>query len=122
MTKIDPTASIPVRWRLSSLAETDASGLASAPCYRSRKRIGIATIVVAELKFGDVQRQIFAADLVVGANNAALQDRPKAFDSIGVNSADNIVAAALADNPMRIGAAQEAIAGMLIGREQADLI
>jgi hypothetical protein len=49
-------------------------------------------VVIPELKFGDVERQIFAADLVTGADNVALPDRPKAFNRVGVNCANGIIA------------------------------
>ena len=39
-------------------------------------------VVVPELKFGNVQMQIFLADLMERPNDAALQDRPEAFDRI----------------------------------------
>src|SRR5438445_6518667 len=82
----------PVRWRLSSLAETVASDRASAACYRRTEDIDVLAIVVAEFKFSDVQRQIFAAYLVIGADNAALQDAPKAFNRVGVNGTNYIFA------------------------------
>ena len=53
-------------FRFQSQAETDASDHASAACYRGSEHIGIAAVVVAELKLRDVQRQIFGADLVKG--------------------------------------------------------
>ena len=58
-----PIAPSPVRWHHSSLAETDASDRASAACYRSPEDIGVVSIVIAELKFRDIERQILAADL-----------------------------------------------------------
>jgi hypothetical protein len=86
-------ASTPVRWRLSSLAETVASDHVSAACCRGSKDIDVLAIVVPELKFRDVQRQIFAADLVIAAGNTALQDAPEVFNRVGVNRADNMIAA-----------------------------
>jgi hypothetical protein len=74
-----------VRWPLSSLAETVTSDHASAACYRGTENIGIVAVVVAELKLRDVQRHIFGADFVEGADNATLQNRPKAFDGVGVD-------------------------------------
>lgn len=117
-----PIVSIPVRWRRLSLAETVASEHVSAACYRGSEDIDVLAVVVPELKFSDVQRQIFTADLVIGTDHAALEDAPKAFNRVRMHGADNVVAAALADDPMRIGAIEEAIAGMFVGREQADLV
>jgi hypothetical protein len=39
--------------------------------------VDIQSIVILELKFYDVQRQIFVADLMEVAHNAALDDRPE---------------------------------------------
>ena len=74
--------------------------LASAD--RRSENVGVMPIIITELKLGDIQRQIFAADFVVTANNAALQDRPKAFDCIGVNCADDMLTDAVIDNTVRI--------------------
>jgi hypothetical protein len=97
------------------------SGCASASCYCIPENIVIKAIVVPELKLSNVERQIFPAHLVVAAHHAALQDRPEAFDGIGVNCADNIITAALADNLMREGIAKKPISGMFVGCQQANL-
>jgi hypothetical protein len=76
-----PIASIPVRWPRLSLAETVASDHVSAACYRRAEDIDVLPVVIAELEFSDVQRQIFLTDLVVGADNAALEDAPEALKS-----------------------------------------
>ena len=49
-----PIAQIQARWRRLSLAETDASDLASAACYRRAENIRVPAVVVAELKLRDV--------------------------------------------------------------------
>jgi hypothetical protein len=41
-----------------------------APLNRRSENIGLAPVVIPELKFGDVQRQIFGADFVEATNNA----------------------------------------------------
>jgi hypothetical protein len=110
------------RWRRLSLAETVASDRASAACYRRSENIDVLTVVVPELKFRDVQRQIFATDLVIGADNAALEDAPEAFNRVGVDRTDNVIAAALADDMMRKVTTKKPIAGMFIRAEQADLV
>src|ERR1700682_3697120 len=51
----------------------------SASADRLAEDVLILAIIVTELKFGDVERQIFGADLVESADNAALEDRPEAF-------------------------------------------
>jgi hypothetical protein len=42
--------------------------------------------------------QIFPADLVVSADNAALQDRPKTFDCVRMNCANDMLANGVIDN------------------------
>ena len=109
-----PIAPLSFRWRRSSLAETDASDLVSAACYRRPEHIGVAAVVVPELKFGDVERQIFCAHLVERADHAALEDAPKAFNRVRVNCADNVLLVTVlhgsrADTPSspnRLGARQ----------------
>src|SRR5579885_113843 len=110
-----------VCWRL-SLAETAASVRASAACYRGSKNIGVVAVIIAKLELCDVEGQIFAAYLVVGANNAALHDRPEAFNRICVNGTHNIVSRALADHLMRILSAKQPIARVFVCGEQAHLV
>jgi hypothetical protein len=85
-----PIASVLFCWHRFRLAETDASDHASAACYRFLKHVGIEAIVVTELKFRDVQRHIFCAHLVESANNAALEQRPKAVNRVGVDCANYV--------------------------------
>jgi hypothetical protein len=40
-------------------------------------------MIVAKGKFIQIQGQIVFRDLVIGANNATLQQRPEAFDVVG---------------------------------------
>jgi len=74
MTRIAPTEQAP--WRRSQIAETFASVRVSATCYRLPKNVWFVAIVEAELKLRKVQRQIFLADIVVRADDSALQQRP----------------------------------------------
>src|ERR1700729_3468884 len=80
-----------VRWPLSSLAETVTSDHASAACYRGIKHIGVEAVVVAELKFRDVERHIFGRHFVERADNAALEDAPKALNRVRVNGAYHVL-------------------------------
>ena len=58
-----PIALRSARWRHSSLAETDASDLVSAACYRGPEHVGVKAVIVPELKLGNVERHIFGAHL-----------------------------------------------------------
>jgi hypothetical protein len=59
---------------------------------RFAEDVVIKTVVISELKFCDVQREVFAADLVIGADDAALNQRPEAFNRVRVDRADNVLA------------------------------
>lgn len=54
---------------------------------RCSKNIRVHSVVVAELKFRDVERHVFGAHLVERADRAAFEDRPEAFDGVGVDRA-----------------------------------
>ena len=76
---------------------------------RASKNIWIAAIIVAELKFRDVQRQIFTAYLVIAAHDAALNQRPETLNRVGVDRADDMLTSLMVDGTMRIFAAKMVI-------------
>jgi len=117
-----PIASIPVRWQRLSLAETVASDHVSAACYRRSEDIGVMAVVVPELKFSDVQRQIFLADLVIAADDPALEDAPEALNRIGMDSSDDVFASSVLDDLVRVNLLDVPVAGPFVGHKQADLI
>jgi hypothetical protein len=78
-------------------AEASASSDASASCYCLAEDVGILAVVVAKLKFIQVQRQVFLADVVVRADDSPLQQRPKVFDIVGMDLAAYVLALAMAD-------------------------
>src|SRR5436853_871786 len=110
-----------VRWPLSFSSETVTSDRASATCYRSLENFRVVAIVVTELEFRDVQRQVLFADLVERADDAALQQRPEAVNGLRVHHAVNVFAARVVHDLMREALAQLAVAFVFIGRDQADL-
>ena len=71
------------RWRRSQIAETFASVRVSAPCYRFAEDIRLLAIVETELKLSQIQRQVLRADIVVGADDSALEQRPKRINATG---------------------------------------
>jgi hypothetical protein len=105
-------------------AEAPASQVASASSYRCPENVGILAIVLAELKLIQIERQIFFADVMVGADNPALQQRPKALNRICVNQAANVLAFTMPDHLVRIAlpALQILVAGMLVGRDQFNFL
>ena len=69
---------------------------ASATTYRCSEDVRIIPVVIPKLKFRDVQRQIFAANFVEAAHDAALQERPEAIDRLSMDRAVDILAKPLA--------------------------
>ena len=72
------------------LAEASASGLTSASCYHVKENVLVVAIVEAVLKLSQIQRQIFLAHVVIGAEDSALEQRPERFDAVRVDFAANI--------------------------------
>ena len=60
---------------------------------RRSENILVLSVVIPELELCNVERQIFLADLVEGADDAALDQRPEAFDGLSVDRADDVLAA-----------------------------
>jgi hypothetical protein len=95
---------------------------ASAPCYRSAEDVRVLPIVVSELKFGHVERHIFRADFMEGADNTAFQDRPETFNRVGVDGTNNIFMFAVSDEGVRKFLTEFSISAHVIGNEKADFV
>ena len=61
---------------------------------------GFCRSFVAERKLRQIHRQVFAADLMIGAHNAAFQKRPERLNRVCVNVAAHILARAVNDGLM----------------------
>jgi hypothetical protein len=105
-------------------AEAPASQVASASCYRFPENIFLFSVVKSKLKFVQVQRQIFFADVVVGADDSALDERPERFHRVRMNDAANILAFAMVHGVMWefLPSRKVLIARMFIGRDQFNSI
>lgn len=103
-------------------ASTALGNDASATRYRSTENVGVFSIVVAELKLSDVQRQVLFADLVESAHDATFQQRPKTIDGLSVNRADDVFVESVPNEGVRKIFAEVPIAASVIGRQQADLV
>jgi hypothetical protein len=66
----------------SALPEQRATRLASAFSYRLSEDIGGSAVVMFELAFHDVERQIFCGNLVIGVDDGTLEDAPEAFNRL----------------------------------------
>jgi hypothetical protein len=89
----------------------------SATSYRRAENVWIVPIIISELKFGNVERQIFAADFVEAAHDAAFQERPKAVNSLGVNNAINVLTRGVQHGLVPF---QFPISRIVVSRNQAD--
>jgi hypothetical protein len=76
--------------------------------------VGILAVIVAELKFGNVQRHLFLAHFMECADHAALEDGPKAFDCVGVDRAYNVLALRMINHAVRKFPVQLTISNPLI--------
>jgi hypothetical protein len=101
-------------------ADAFFGGGASATPYRGSKDVRVVPIVISEFEFCNVQRQIFAADLVEATHDAALQQRPEAIDSLRVDNAIDILLFGVDNEFVIEGIFQVSIAGMFIGSDQAN--
>ncbi len=122
---IIPTFFAILIWRDGYFAENVSASLridASATRYCGLENVGVHPVVVAELKFSDVQRQIFAAYFVEAPHDAALEQRPKAVNRLGVNHTVNILFFGMADEGMREIFFEMPVAGMFVSHKQADVI
>src|SRR5665213_213703 len=108
-----------VFWDRSPVSEAIASSCASASSYRHSEDIGVVAVVVFELTFRDVERQVFLTDLVIRADNRPLEDRPKAFNCLRMHRTDNILLGAVFHELVRIFA-KALVGDLFVTREQAN--
>jgi len=95
----------------------------SASCYGRPEDIGIQPVVVLELRFSDVERQVLRANPMMRADDGPLNETPETLNRIRVNSTDNVLAGAVIDHLM-VGelAADIAVSLPRIGAKQAHLV
>jgi len=93
---------------------------ASAPRYGSAKDVRVLPVVIPELRFCDIERQILSRHLVVAAHDRSLQQRPETINCLSVNCTRDVLTFAVADPSVRVVDAKALIPAVLIGREQTD--
>src|ERR1700694_1327708 len=91
----------------------------STSADRHSENVRIHAVIVAELELGDVQRQILFADLVESAYHTAFDDRPEAFNGVGVDRADDVMPGAVVDDAMTIFEAKSVVSGVIVRAKQA---
>jgi hypothetical protein len=110
-------------WPALACPEAPASchASASSPLYRLAENIGFAAIVMAKLKLGEIERQIFGTEIVIGADHAAFEQIPKALDIVGMHLAAHVFVCPMRDHFVPIEMAQVTVSARFIGRDQANL-
>src|SRR5260221_7624029 len=103
-------------------AEAVPSGATSAARYDFAERIFNVPHVVPKRKFVNVKRQIALGNLVEGADDAALQQRPKPFNRLRVDCADNVLFVRVPNDAMRVFLIQPAVANPLVSDQQVHLV
>ena len=73
----------------------------SASLDRRSENIRVFPIIIAELELGNIERYIFPAYLVEAPDDAALEDRPETFDSLGMDCAHDILPLGMVNGGMR---------------------
>ena len=115
-----PTESIALassRWIADGFAEI----CPSASCYGAPKDVFVVPIVESESELIEIQRKIFLAHVVVGADDSALQQRPESLNRVRVNDAAHILIFAVTDEIVRATAVRHrVVTAMLIGNYQLD--
>ena len=94
----------------------------SASFNRRSEDVRVLAIIVAELELGDIERKVLFADLVEGADAAALNQRPETFNRVGVDRADYVIAPGVINDDVRIFLVEMLVTDPLVGAEQANLV
>src|SRR5580698_6613463 len=84
------------------------------------ENVGIETVVVPELKFRDVEREVFLTDFVIAAHDATLNQGPKTLNRVGVDRADNMLAFTVIDDAVIEIPLKSFVGGEGVGAEQTN--
>jgi hypothetical protein len=93
----------------------------SASRNRRTEDVRIESIVVAELKFCDVERHVFGTDFVEASYDPALKDRPETLNRIRMGRTDNVLPDAVVNGAVRV-IGQPVVDAALVSREQANFV
>src|SRR5579885_2381185 len=104
-------------------SEASASSSASASCYRRAENVRVLAIVVAELEFRQIERQVLPADVMIRADHATLQDAPERFNVVGVDLAADIFFVHVGDDAVLVAYVPKfPVAARIIGGHQIHLL
>jgi hypothetical protein len=71
-----------------------------ATTYSRAKDVGVIPIVIAKFELRNIERQIFATDLVISPDDAALDERPEALNCIRMDCTNDVFANAMVNGLM----------------------
>src|SRR5438034_10986701 len=94
--------------------------LASPDCLT--EDVFVASVVIPELKLSDVERHIFGADFVEGADNAAFENRPEAFNRVRVDRADDVLTLGVVNDTMRELFTERPVSAPCVRAKQTDFL
>ena len=80
--------------------ESKAICVLSASLYRRSENVIIDAIIVPELEPRNIEREIFATDLVVATDDAALEDTPEALNRVRAHRANHVPLGGVVDAPL----------------------
>jgi hypothetical protein len=89
---------------------------------RCSKNVRVLPVVITELELGNIERHIFPAHFVERTDDAALEDRPEAFDGLSVDRADDVLTSRMVNSRVWIILIEGIVAWILIGAKQTDFM
>jgi hypothetical protein len=92
------------------------------PLNRRSENVVVEAIIIPELELCNVKMQVLFADIVECPHDTALEDAPKAFNRLGVNSTDNILMLGMVNGAVGERKPKVPVANPLIGADQANLV
>jgi len=84
--------------------------LASINC-RS-ENVCVLPVIIAELELDNIERHIFPAHFVERADDAALENRPEAFNGLSMNRADDVLASRVVNGRVSVISVERIVACM----------
>src|ERR1700730_7751361 len=96
--------------------------MTSAPFDRCPENVHILPVVVTELELGDVERHVFSAHFVERADYTAFENRPKSFDGLSVDRANDVLAFGMVNGSVREIFVEAIVSWPLISAKQANLM
>lgn len=92
---------------------------ASADC--GSKDVCVLAVIIPKLELRDIERHVLPAYFMKRPYDTALQDRPEAFNRVGVDRTDDIAASAMVHGAVRI-VSDIVVGETFIRRQQADFV